>query len=148
MNKLRTISAITGWVLSYTLLLGVVGAEMGTCTMGDDDRWKVGLILFAPTTIISFLLLYFGLSSSKISKWFSIPHILTLLLSAIIIPKFLWRSTVLGWHLCGAWHHDYIGAFEPTPFWHRIWAIVFIILVINMSYIIFKYWKKPNAINA
>jgi len=100
------------WYFFHALLSRFVG----TCTMGDTDRFVEGMILGMPAAAVAVGLLV--ITSSR-TRWQIGIVLATALLATVVL--YLWTPLAIsaglqGHHLCGPDFDDYLGA---TSGWER-----------------------------
>jgi glucan phosphoethanolaminetransferase (alkaline phosphatase superfamily) len=140
----KVILNIVGWVLSYALLNGLIGPFWGTCTQGDDSPWVIGLIFDVPITAISFLLVAYGISAGRKLLCLAIPHVLTIIAAAYVLPFYFLNTTVKGIDVCSA--RESLPYDVPTTVMQRLWAPVFFMLLLTVCLLFWKQWQAENNV--
>jgi hypothetical protein len=134
---------VLGWILSWTLLIGIAGPLFGTCTQGDDTPWLVGLFVYAPVGLIGLAIAAAGAKSGWLYSLLAIPHLATLILGVQFIPSYFSQTTMRSIHVCSVREGGDLGASASIAqqFWAPSWFGILLVVVC----VVFLYWRKNHA---
>ncbi len=134
-----------GWMISW-LAMGLIPlVEMTTCTQGSTDAWLVSLVFYTPIALFGLVLLYFGRDNSRSTRWLVIPHAVLVPFAVVTAIRYLWRSTILGDHLCTIATREVGFASMQQQWWNPLWAPVQLLLVAGVAVMIWLYWRPAAA---
>jgi len=103
-------------VLWYTVH-AVLSRFVGTCTMGDTDRFVAGIILGIPAAVIAVALLQVGQANTSRRR-----GIVLATLPVALVVLYLWvplaiSTGIQGHHLCGSEFDEYL---DTRSKWERL----------------------------
>ncbi len=142
----------TLWMLSWVGVLSIGGVIATTCTQGDHDSWKASLFILSPVNVGILAGLLIIPRTSRGIALLTVPHLLLVPISAIVVCQYLLGTTIQGHHLC-AIHSDELG-FDRygLEWWYRYWAPIQAMFLASYVTLCIREWRTvsepPNkAIN-
>ena len=95
-----------GWVLTWLLVIAIPATGVTTCTMGSDDAWALGLLLYSP--LLASVLVAIVLSRRHHARllWLAMPHVVLVPWAVVFVWPFLMETSLGGHHLCAVLEID------------------------------------------
>ena len=137
-----------GWLISWLAMALIPLVETTTCTQGSTDAWLVSLVFYTPMAAVGLALLYIGRKSFRATRWLAIPHAVLVPFAAVTAIRYLWRSTIVGDHLCTIAAREVGFASEPRQWWNPLWAPVQFAVLAGLCAMIWLYWRTPSNVGS
>ena len=140
---LSVAGAVLGWILSWFALFEILAIEIVTCTMGSTDAWLLSLVSGLPILFVALVLLHFCRNTASLTRWFSLPHMFLVPLTAVSAARFFWGTTLQGHHLCTILKDLNFDGY-PLDWWNKLWAPIIFLALALLVVSIWRYWRAPK----
>jgi hypothetical protein len=136
--------------LWFTIPLSTIGTHITTCTMGDEDSWRVASAIFTP---VNFLLIIFIILLRKHHVRLSesgrlLRNLIVPVCALYVIPYFV-GSTLMGKHLCTVRTWENFDEYLPySDMLASLWAPLQIFTLINV-FLLSRWYsnlKRPQNV--
>jgi hypothetical protein len=142
----RIAIASIGWLGTLLWPALYLPHQLGTCTMGSDDAWAASLFVYLPLMLVMLGAASVGIGQRGLIKWFTVPHVFTVMLAIAWVTPYLWGTTILGKHLCTVRDGGFEG-YERSAF-QTYWAPIQFLALGLLILVIWKTWRAAKTSTA
>ncbi len=134
----------TLWLLSWIGVLSISGVIDTTCTQGDHDSWSASFFVLSPVNLAIITGLLLIPRKSRVLVSLTIPHLILVPTSFIVVWQYLIGTTIEGHHFCSIHSKELGFDLYGIEWWYRLWAPTQVALLASYVYASIREWKRTE----